>query len=53
MKKQEVLPGQLQIIYQKLEAKQKEISAQLKSKMEDAVKSKTQNAADKLLKKLF
>ena len=41
------------LINQKLEAKQKEISAQLKSKMEDAVKSKTQNAADKLLKKLF
>ena len=41
------------LINQKLETKQKEISAQLKSKMEDAVKSKTQNAADKLLKKLF
>lgn len=41
------------LINQKLEAKQKEISAQLKSKMKDAVKSKTQNAADKLLKKLF
>ena len=53
---EKIMSGQtkaVDLINQQLEAKKQEISAQIKSQTEDALKKQTQKAADKLLKKLF